>query len=1464
METSKLIVGLDLGSNSIGWAVVKAANDGVGEAAVRPVAILAAGSRIVPMDSQMLSNFEKGNSVSQTATRRAFRSMRRMAERKKLRRARLFRVMRMIGWLPGHMAEVVDAYGNIKCGLEPKIEWNNGVFLFQKSFDEMCAEFGGTKVSHDWTVYYLRKKALREAISGQEMAWVLMNFNQKRGYKASRTDIVENDEKEGQSKEVVDVCVTNVVREGKKLILTFDDGGTIEQKSDVDSISGWVGKRLELLKTTVVSKKGETTVKYSQPGEDDWTLKKTKTENDIKSKAQTVGEYIYANLLSHPDEKLRGGKLTVVDRSMYKDELERILKCQKQFHPELDNQQLLEDCAAALYPNNPARRKEAMRNGLVGLIMDDIIHYQRPLKSKKSSIADCPLETRTYVDFDGQLRVKKIKCVPRSHPLFQEFRLWQTVNNLRVTNEENEDILTDNLREVLFDELTRKKDVNEKGIKAILKKKRVNVDGLKVNIVEGKSLPCYETRNSLVNCLKKAGLKEDEALALLARQGCKDMTNEEMLWHMSYSVVDRNEFEKAVGKWADKNGLDKKATVEAFLKIKPTSDYASYSLKAIKRFLPLMRLGSKWKWECIDDKTRSRITHILTAEEDDALTDDVRKAFSPENAFVAEHDFQGLQPWQVSMLVYGKLTGAEKANWESADDVVQWVKSFRNGSLRNPVVEQVVLETMRVVADVWRKYGKIDEIHLEMARELKKTNAERKKMTNDNTIREKENECIRTLLRKLAMTCEGVNPFSPIQQTKLKICIEGARANSVTEPNVDEVEKYGLWIEQNYRSPYTGNHIKLSRLFTSDYEIEHVIPRSRYYDDSFNNKVICEAAVNKDKGNMMGMEYIKAAQGRCVETGGGNRVTVISEAGYVQLVNEMYKNNVRKRDNLLRTELPSGFNNRQMNDSRYISVLVKALLSNIVREPVDDDGECSKNIVVCTGAVTDKLKQDWGVNDKWNEVILPRFEELDKMNGYPQDPNMRYVTECNGHKIPSVPTDMLKGFNKKRIDHRHHAMDAIVIACANRAMVQYFANEAAGNQPVFDALKLSVCRKDPQHGWVVKMPWVGFPDDVRRTLEGITASFKQRPRIVTKTTNRYTKIVNGKRESVKQSTYAIRKSLHKDTVWGEVKLCRRTESLVELSVAVKAMREYLDQREADPKAQPTMKIADNDLRKEVRVQIADGWDDKEITKFFKEKKDGNKVKVWTFGNGKRVFATRFLSNLADIFGKLTDEAKIKDKIAEITDTGIQKILLNHLQMWPGGCDTAFSAEGLQWLNENISALNDGKRHKPILKVRRTEASEAKQPIGEAGNKNLKFVEADKGTNLFFAVYSDGNGGRAFATIPLRNAIDRRLQGRSIVPEVDEKGNKLLFSLSPMDLVYVPVHGETSIEDKNRIYRLVSSRGRQAFFIPANVAKVIADKKEFNSSNKIEYIGGLSIKSVCLPLNVDRLGNVTLKHIEGDD
>ena len=200
----KHILGLDLGTNSIGWAVINASKNEEGKEQLD--GINCDGVRIIPMDAAALGNFDKGNSKSQTADRTQYRSMRSLYERSKLRRERLHRILALLGFLPLHYSQQLDRYGKFVAATEPKLPWykdEHGCwsFIFQESFNEMLADFyrnqpellsKGQKVPYDWTIYYLRKKALTQKIRKEELAWILLNFNQKRGYYQSREEEKQN------------------------------------------------------------------------------------------------------------------------------------------------------------------------------------------------------------------------------------------------------------------------------------------------------------------------------------------------------------------------------------------------------------------------------------------------------------------------------------------------------------------------------------------------------------------------------------------------------------------------------------------------------------------------------------------------------------------------------------------------------------------------------------------------------------------------------------------------------------------------------------------------------------------------------------------------------------------------------------------------------------------------------------------------------------------------------------------------------------------------------------------------------------------------------------------------------------------------------------------------------------------------------------------------------------------------
>ncbi|HJJ77741.1 MAG TPA: hypothetical protein O0X78_04655, partial [Methanocorpusculum sp.] len=272
----KKILGLDLGTNSIGWAVVTEEHK---DDSSFLTGIDAAGSRIIPMSADIMGDFEKGNSVSQTRDRTGYRGTRRLRERFLLRRERLHRVLKLMGFLPHHYSESLDEYGKFKKGLEPKIEWvknDSGTheFIFQSSFDAMIEDFIASypdmhnrKVPADWTLYYLRKKALTQKIEKEELAWILLNFNQKRGYYQLRGEEEEQDS--SKREEYMKLTVLDVTDTGDKkgkstwynVILS---NGLIYKRASEHPLD-WIGKEKEFIVTTQLEKDGS--IKKDRDGE---------------------------------------------------------------------------------------------------------------------------------------------------------------------------------------------------------------------------------------------------------------------------------------------------------------------------------------------------------------------------------------------------------------------------------------------------------------------------------------------------------------------------------------------------------------------------------------------------------------------------------------------------------------------------------------------------------------------------------------------------------------------------------------------------------------------------------------------------------------------------------------------------------------------------------------------------------------------------------------------------------------------------------------------------------------------------------------------------------------------------------------------------------------------------------------------------------------------------------------------
>ena len=1563
----KKILGLDLGTNSIGWALTN--NDFENKVGN----IEGLGSRIIPMSQDVLGKFDSGVSISQTAERTKYRGTRRLVQRFLLRRERLHRVLNILDFLPQHYAEAIDfdkKFGQFKPEREEKLSFyknENGKnqFLFLESYKEMLLEFQLTnpdlkQVPYDWTIYYLRKKALTQKITKEELAWILLNFNQKRGYyqlRGEEEEVNKNKLEEFHTLTIVDVIEREKGKTGIWYNVILENGWIYKRESKI-ALFDWVGKQKSFIVTTELNDDG--TVKlnkdneekrsFRSPKEDDWGLVKIRTEQTINQRGKSVGSYIYDNLLKNPNQKIKGELVRTIERKFYKDELSKILKSQIAFHNEIfSDRNLYKKCIDELYRHNDSHKNNIKDKSFEYLFLEDIIFYQRPLKSKTSLISDCSLEFvpikdkkgALVKDSNGKQVVKPLKCIAKSNPIFQEFRLLQFVKNLKIYKKEivnDVDVTHDFLKteedvEELFNWLNDKAEISQKQFLAYPKFK-LKEDKYRWNFVEDKIYPCNETRNQFLNAVVKIDV--DKSFF--------DAKNTQDLWHILYSVTDKIEITKAITTFAKRHNLSDEF-IANFSKLKPyKKDYGSFSEKAIKKLLTLMRRGTTWNQDAISDKITTKISNIRERLEsinyDVSILEKVSDSDIPKQvlkSFINCTEFnKGLNTYQASYLIYDRHSEASDVlKWKTPADIEHFLKhNFKQHSLRNPIVEQVITETLRIVKDIWINYGKgkenfFDEIHIELGREMKNNAADRKRITDNINQNENTNLRIKAILTELKNDgVDDIRPYSPSQQEILKIYEEGVYSSEIkkekleeidkirknAKPTTSEIIKYKLWLEQGYISPYTGNTIPLSKLFTTEYQIEHIIPQSRLFDDSLSNKVICESAINPKpyKDNQTAMEFINNQGGRIVTELSTNSKTVkiFTKEEYVKHITSYYNKNKNKQKRLLSEEIPEKFIERQLNDTKYISKIIKNLLSKIVRE--DDEQEVtSKHIVSLNGSITSRMKQDWGLNDVWNNIITPRFERLNTItnsNDFGRIELKKDEFGNTGKQIfqTTVPDAITKGFSKKRIDHRHHALDALVIACVNRTHINYLNNLNAKDEDdksIKHELRNKLCFKtktdaNGNYKWEFYKPWENFTKNAEDELNQTIISFKQNTRVINKTVNKYQvwKEEDGamKKVTIKQTkgdNWAIRKPMHAETVSGKVFLKRIKQSHITIANAIEQIELIVDK---EVKRQLFAKIKSYPNNKE-------GF--KKHLKAFPVMIDGkaiDKVQVYeTVGGENGATATR----------KTLDNSFDEKKIEKITDIGIQKILLNHLkqEMYQNAIDEngkiipaheiAFSENGLDELNKNLTTLNNGKKHQPIKKVRVFEES-GRFFLGNTGNKKDKFVETASGTNLFFAIYKDNNGKRNYKTIPLNEVIESQKLGafekqkpnECSVPNthIDEKTNELsslLFYLNPNDLVFVPTVEEIenpnnvniqnfSREQTQRIYKFTDSSDTTCNFIPANSSSLIfsitkkdQEKIGLNYPIQNEYglgspqsknqnsLNGIQIKSVCWKLEVDRLGKI---------
>jgi CRISPR-associated endonuclease Csn1 len=1292
----KKILGLDLGTTSIGWAFVKEAENETEQSSIEKV-----GVRVNPLTTDEQTDFEKGKSVSSNADRTLKRGARRNLDRYKLRRDNLVETLK-----------------------ESKLINN----------DSILAE---TNKETTHSTYQIRAKAATEKIEKEEFARVLLMINKKRGYKSSRK--AKNDD-EGQIIDGMAVAKTlyeeeltpgeycyQILKSGKKhlpdfyrsdlkvefervwkvqsqfypKILTNELKVELNEKGQKATVAIFINKAKIYTAENKTGTREEKKLKLYQ-----WrsqaVMEQLKIEevasviaeinNNINGSSgylgaisdrskelffnkQTIGQYLYNQLKRNPHTRTKG---QVFYRQDYLDEFEVIWETQARFHAEL----------------TPELKTE---------IRDIIIFYQRRLKSQKGLISFCEFESKPIeVLEDGKTKIKNVgyRVAPKSSPLFQEFKIWQNLNSLLAQNKKTKEefIFSQDDKQRLFEELNIKGNLKKEQILDILGHKPNEWD-LNFSTVEGnrtnqslyemfekiiglegaeeidfKSMSAQAIKDTVTNFLQSSGI--DTTIlnfnAELEGKAFEKQTSYQ-LWHLLYSYEgDKSSTgnDKLIEKLNSKFGF-KKEYAQTLANISFQQDYGSLSAKAMRKIFP----------------------------------------------FVKEHKYNeacALAKYNHS----SSKTKEEQANRELKDKLDILPKN----SLRNPIVEKILNQMANVLNAIIAEplLGKPDEIRIELARELKKNAKERAEMTfNINEAKTNHEKIV-----KILQTEDGIK-----------------------NPTRNDIIRYKLYQElkgNGYKTLYSGTYIERKDLFSKKFDIEHIIPKSRLFDDSFSNKTLETRFHNDKKGDSTAIDFVESFFGSTEPLDEYKaRVEMMFKLKEGSISKAKYKKLLMKGD-----EIGKGFIERDLRDSQYIAKKAKEMLEEVCR-----------NVTTTTGSITDRLREDWDLINVMQELNFDKYKK-------------QGLTEIIEKKDGNTKERIVDW--TKRNDHRHHAMDALTVAFTKRNHVQYLNNLNARSDKggSIYGIEQKETYKDADGKRRFKSPLNDFREAAKNHLENVLVSFKAKNKVVTKNKNKI-KIKGDEKVKIELTP---RGQLHKETVYGK---------LHQYSTKLEKISAKFDEATILKVAKYNEKVA---LLKRLQEN------DNDPKKAFTGKNAPTKNPIYV--DEQKTILLDEKVKLVELEADYTIRKEVTPdlKLDKVIDVGVRKILQKRLDDFNGNNKEAFSN-----LDKNPIWLNKEKgiaiKRVTISGVKNTEALHYKKDhlgnniLDKEGNKiSVDFVST--GNNHHVAIYLDANGDLQENVVSFYEAVERVNQQLPIIDKTYNQhlGWQFLFTMKQNEYFVFPSEG----------------------------------------------------------------------------
>ena len=1096
------ILGLDLGTNSIGWAIVdKDGND---------FSLIDKGVRIF---SEGVKS-EKGIESSRAAERTGYRSARKIKYRRKLRKYETLKVLSKNGMCPLSIEEVE--------------EWKKSGFKEYPLNPEFLKWLRTDDVSNV-NPYYFRDKASKQKIPLYELGRAFYHIAQRRGFLSNRLDqsaegileehcpkiesIVEdlysNDDILVSLKDyffetgILDAneksgFVKDLDEGDKKLVSLYKSIQAIVKKNDTDFVQCKAEIIERLNKKDVLGKvKGKI---------------KDISQAMLDGKFKTLGQYFYS---LYNKERIRNQYTSREEH--YLEEFITICKVQG-IDSINDNEKLAE------------KKFDGLAKDLYRAIF-----FQRPLKSQKGLIGKCSFETA------------KSRCAI-SHPDFEEYRMWTYLNTIKIGTQSEKTLrfLTQEEKLKLVPKFYRKNDFNFEVLAKELIEKGASF-GFYKSSKKNDFFYCfnYKPTDSVSACQVSASLKnvigEDwktktftyRTLNAKKEEVTKSVDYKD-LWHLIYAPTTKDEvylFEYA----KNKLGFDDK-NAKSFSKIKLKKDFASLSLSAITKILPYIKEGLLYSHAVF----MANIENIV----DENLWKDTeqRKYIQTQIAKIVEnYTFEKSQLEVLNGLLKeyktedkdgGRVYYSLEAEPEFAKDLANKLVSFyRSNAIENELDKKTIIDNLfPIFIEQLKKYEfiKIQRLDGKVIEFLKGENETGqvfcsepkylKKLYHPSDIEKFKKIIIKdefgnekvvlgsplTTSIKNPMAMRALHQLRKVLNTLIlegqvdentRIHIEMARelndankrkgiqdyqnenkkfredaikeikklyfdeCKKEVEPTEDDILRYQLWIEQGKCEIYEqGKNISICDIIGSSpaYDIEHTIPRSRSQDNSQMNKTLCSLRFNREiKGNKMPIELSnhleilpRIAHWKEVATNLSREIEIISRSIKAAATKEVKDKKIRRRHYLtLKRDYLQG------KYDRFIWTEPKVGFKN---SQIPDTGIITKyaqaylksyfkRVESVKGGMVAEFRKQWGIQESF----------IDE-NGF------KHYKE------------------KDRSKHTHHTIDAITIACMTKdkydILAKAWTSEDENDKP--KARNLMAEAK----------PWKTFKEDLEKIEEEILVS----------------------------------------------------------------------------------------------------------------------------------------------------------------------------------------------------------------------------------------------------------------------------------------------------------------------------------------------------------------------------------------